>query len=302
VNEGHTKQPRVSVIIPNLNSLIIDQTLEAVRAQDFDLSRVEVLAVGLDEPELVRTDELVRLISTGVPAAPAVARNIGMREAKGDLLCFTDADCIPEPEWLIRLTTPFGDGGVHVVGGGVTFEARNYWALCDNLSWFHDYLVSSRQGQREQLPSLNLCVRRSVIDRVGLFNESYPRAAGEDAEWTTRMRQAGYTLHLVRDAVVHHCPTRVRFKALWNHAFIYGQHSVKVNPEFTDFLGVAAVLRKWWSVLLLAPFLALAVTGKIFAGDTKLLGYWYAAPGIFLSKIAWCLGASRTLYRIGRNA
>lgn len=301
MSESDTGRPRVSVIIPNLNSTIIDRTLAALRTQDFDLSQVGVLVVGLDEPGLVQTDELVRLISTGVPATPAVARNIGIRQARGDLLCFTDADCIPARDWLASLTASFEDGSVHMVGGGMTFEAGNYWTLCDNLSWFHDYLVSTDEGVRVQLPSLNLCVRRGVIDKVGLFNEKYPTAAGEDAEWTTRMRQAGYTLHFVPGAVVHHRPSRVCFSAILRHAHIYGRHSVKVNPALADFLGVPVILKRWWAVLLLAPAMALAVTSKLYLADRTLWRYWYAAPGILATKVAWCMGAVRTLHESGRH-
>ena len=300
MSDSRAVQPHISVIIPNLNSPIIDHTLAALCAQDFDLSQVEVLVVGLDEPGLVQTDGLVRMVSTGVPAAPAPARNIGIREARGDLLCFTDADCVPAHDWLVRLTAPFEDTKVHVVGGGVTFEAEGYWTLCDNLSWFHDYLASTDEGKREQLPSLNLCVRRSVIDKVGLFNEGYPKAAGEDAEWTTRMRQAGYVLHFVPEAVVHHRPTRSCFDAILRHAHIYGQHSVKINPAFADFLDIPTILRKWWSILLLAPAMAFIVTGKIYLGDRMLWHYWHVVPGILVSKIAWCLGAARALYQNDR--
>jgi GT2 family glycosyltransferase len=297
MSENRSGRPRISVIVPNLNSPMVNLTLASLRAQDFDLSQVEVLVVGLDEPGLVQTDELVRLISTGVPAAAAAARNIGIREARGDLLCFTDADCIPAPDWLARLTARFEDASIHVVGGGVTFEAGNYWTLCDNLGWFHDYLASTAEGERAQLPSLNLCVRRSLIDRVGLFNESYPRAAGEDAEWTTRMRQAGYELHFAPAAIVHHRPGRAGIEAVLRHAYVYGRHSVKVKPAFTDFLGVSPFLRRWWALLLSAPLAAAVATCRIYLDDRAARRYWYALPGIYLGKLAWTLGAVRSLYR-----
>jgi len=287
---------RVSVIIPNLNSPIVDRTLAALRGQQYDLGRVEVLVVGRDEPGLVQEDDLVRMVSTEEPASPAVARNIGMRESKGDLLCFTDADCVPAPDWLALITAPFANDGVHVVGGGVAFPPGNYWRLCDNISWFHDYLTSTEEGEREQLPSLNLCVRRAVTERVGLFDESYPRAAGEDAEWTTRMRQAGYTLHFVPSAVVHHHPTRATCKAVISHGYDHGRYSVKVHPAYADFLGVHPVLRTWWSVLLSSPALALITAGKIFVDDPALRRYWYAAPGVTVSKLFWCFGAAHRLY------
>ena len=287
--------PRISVVIPNLNSQMIDQTLTSLRQQTFDLSQAEVLVVGLDGPGLVQEDALVRMISTSNPASPSVARNMGIRHAAGDIICFTDADCIAEPDWLAQFATAFADSMMDVVGGGVMFESDNYWTLCDNISWFHSYLVSARPGSRDLLPTLNLCVRREVIDAAGFLNEDYPKAAGEDAEWTTRMRQAGFALYFNPQAVIYHHPSRARFADIWRHAHMYGYYSVKVNRIFTDFLNISSIFRIWWVLLLTAPLSSLWATLCIFMKDVTMWRYIYALPGIWLSKVAWVLGAVKSL-------
>lgn len=289
--------PRISIVIPNLNSPMIDQTLTSFRQQVFDLSQVEVLVVGLDGPGLVQEDALVRLISTGTPASPSVARNIGIRQAAGDLICFTDADCIAEPDWLAQFAAAFTDDAINVVGGGVTFVSDNYWTLCDNLSWFHEYLTTTSPGTRGLLPTLNLCVRRKVIEAVGGLNEDYPKAAGEDAEWTTRIRQAGFELRFMPQSVIHHHPSRVSLADIWRHAYTYGRYSVKVNAAFADFLDAPFVFRSPWALALALPVLALGGTARIFARNLAVWPYMHTAPGILLSKIAWLMGAWQTLRR-----
>jgi GT2 family glycosyltransferase len=286
----------VSIIVPNLNSLLVDSTLSAIREQAFDLSQVEVVVVGKDDPGLVREDELVRFVPTAEAVSPAVARNIGMRLASGRLICFTDADCMPRVDWLAQLTHLLEQPDHYVAGGGVTFEATSYWSLCDNLSWFHEYLATSRAGERNLLPSLNLCIRREVLDDVGYFNETYPTAAGEDAEWTTRMRQAGYRLHFVPTAVVHHRPHRSTFGSFWRHSYTYGRYSVKIQAAFADFLRTPFILRHWWALLLAAPLLACVVTAKIFGQNPHLWSQLHTIPGVAISKLAWCIGAVATLY------
>ena len=288
--------PTISVIIPNLNSPVIDQTLAALRRQIPAPAGTgyEVLVVGMDEPGLVQEDERVRFIRTPQPTPPAGARNLGIQAAQGDLLCFTDADCIPAPDWLARLTAPFADPGVAVAGGSVAFTADDYWTLCDNVSWFYELLPTSRPGIRLLLPSLNLCVRRQVVARVGLFNESYPRPAGEDAEWTTRMRQAGYDLHFVPAAVVLHQPGRADWRALLRHAHTYGRYSVKIRPDMVDFLATPIYLRHGWLTLLLAPPICLYATLRMYLRQPAMRRYWPAAPGVFLSKVAWCVGLAQT--------
>lgn len=290
--------PTITIVIPNLNSPIIDQTLSALRAQAYDMTQVEILVVGLDEPGLVHTDSLVRFISTGRPAVPAVARNIGIRAAQGELICFTDADCIPGPNWLERLTSVVSDNEhINVAGGGVVFPTEHYWSLGDNVSWFHEFVVSAPSGTRDLLPSLNLCVHRNVIEQVGLFNEAYPRAAGEDSEWTTRMRRVGHRLHFVPQAIVYHQPRRSTLSDLLAHGYVYGRYSVKIQPQLADFLETPLVLRHWWTLLLLAPLLAVGATARIYSRNRALLAHLHAAPAVFFSKMAWCWGAVHSLLR-----
>jgi glycosyltransferase involved in cell wall biosynthesis len=291
--------PEISIIIPNLNSPIIDRTLAAIHQQDFDLAQVEVLVVGLDEPGLVREDDLVRLIRTNGPATPAQARNIGLRQARGQLLCLTDADCLPYPEWLAELTGPFAEDDVMVAGGGITFRAEGYWTLADNVSWFYPYLAYGDRGARPLLPSLNMCLRRQIVDEIGLFDERYPKAAGEDAEWTTRMRQAGHTLHFLPLAVIRHEPNRSTFRSTMGHAYAYGRYSVKIHPDFIDFLETPAYLTRWWSVLALSPAMAAWITARAILVKRPLWRYWYTAPAVFLSKVAWCFGLAKSLHLKG---
>lgn len=285
---------RVSIIIPNLHSPIIDRVLSGIRFQEFDLSQVEVLVVGLDGPGLVRADRLTRFISTGIPVPPAVARNIGAHEAEGEVLCLLDADCIPHRHWLRTLVSRYDDPGVGIIGGGVSFPVSGYWSLADNIATFYPYLDTSPAGTRDQLPSLNLSFRREVWETVGPFDERYPRPAGEDADWATRARLAGYTLYFEPRAVVIHCPARASFRDLWDHAVTFGQYSVKVDKRYREILGLPFVFRCWWLLLLVSPLMALWITILVFR-NRHLWRFSHTFPAIYVAKLGWCWGASKRL-------
>lgn len=285
---------RVSIVIPNLHSPIIDRVLTAVRSQEFDLSQVEVIVVGLDGPGLVKTDGLTRFISTNVPVPPSTARNVGAREAKGEIFCFLDADCIPRQNWLRVLIDRYNDPEVRIVGGGVSFPTSSYWNLADNIATFYAYLDTSPQGIRDQLPSLNLSFRREVWEAVGPFDERYPRPAGEDADWAIRARMAGYTLHFEPQAVVVHCPARSSFRDLWDHAVTFGQYSIKVDERYWGILGLPFVFRYWQLLLLASPLMALWVTVRVFR-NRHLWRFLHTFPAIYVAKLGWCWGASRRL-------
>src|SRR5512139_3828680 len=96
----------VSIIIPNLHSPVIGETLTSLERQTYQ-GAFEVIVVGQDRYGLVKEREGVKHIVTPEPASPAKARNIGIQAAKGDILVFIDADCVAASDWLSCLLAPY---------------------------------------------------------------------------------------------------------------------------------------------------------------------------------------------------
>jgi len=285
---------RISIVIPNLQSPIIDETLRSIRNQSFDLSQVEVIVVGRDRYGLVREDGLVRFLDTGHPVAPAVARNLGLSQASGEIVVFTDSDCIAAQDWLANLMAAYhAEPDRTVVGGAVAFDAHNYWTLADNISTFYRFLPSREPGERLHLPSLNFSAHRQVLQAVGGFDERYPQPTGEDTDLSLRLRQAGHSVYFEPGAVVYHHPPRQSLSALLRHAWNFGRYTPRMRPEYGDLLNWPAFLRQPALVLALSPLLAAGVTTRIFVEDAELRRYWRTAPAIFLAKLAWCAGAAQ---------
>lgn len=285
---------QLSIVIPNLHSPIIDKTLQSIHGQAFDLSQVEVIVVGRDRYGLVREDALVRFLDTGHPVAPAVARNLGLTQATGEVVVFTDADCVAAEDWLPNLMSAYRtEPDRTVVGGAVGFDADNYWTLSDNISTFYRFLPFRRPGKRPHLPSLNFSARREVLEAVGGFDERYPQPTGEDTDLSFRLRRAGHALHFEPRAVVYHHPPRHSLGALLRHARDFGRYTPRMRSEYGDLIDWPAFLRQPAVVLALSPLLAAGVTARIFATNPELRRYWYTAPAIFLAKLAWCMGAAQ---------
>ncbi len=283
-----------TVVIPVLNSPFIHRTLESLRRQEYDLSLVEVIVVGQDKYNLVREDSLVRFIPSPRPLFPGAARNVGIKRASSEIIAFLDADCFAAPDWLAVLARRYEDPEVWVVGGGVEFErGGNYWTFADNLSMFHEFMNSLPPSTREFLPSLNLSARRAVFDIIGLFDEKRPTS--EDVDLTIRMRRAGFELHFEPRAVVYHCPARRSFTDLVRHGFYHGRYSTRIDPRYVDERGLPFPFRSRIGLVLGAPLLAAGATLRIFVPRRDLWRYWYAIPGVYISKLAWCLGASTGL-------
>ena len=127
------------------------------------------------------------------------ARNAGIAASCGARLAFTDADCVPAPDWVARGVAAPGA----VVGGAVVMTpsaAPTAWERYDRALYLRqDELV--RQGFAA---TANLWVDREVLDAVGPFDPVL-RSSG-DLEWGRRAGRAGFPVAYAADVVVAHAP------------------------------------------------------------------------------------------------
>ena len=282
---------KLSVIIPNLNSQIIDHTIRGLENQSLSKDLFEVIVVGRDDLGLIHQNDLVRFEHTPEVMYPGQARNYGAAQSSGEILVFIDADCVPRIDWLKVIVSRFADTDISILGGSVEISSNNIWTLTDNLSLFHEYLNIHPPGNRSLLASLNLAIRRSVFDLVSGFDDT--RIASEDSDISIRLRQAGYNLFFEPQAAVHHTPPRSTLKSMLKHHYHQGKYSIKVDSRYENIGAFPRFLRTPWVLILLSPLLAAGATLRIYRSREIIRAYFLLTPLIFISKIAWCFGATR---------
>jgi GT2 family glycosyltransferase len=282
---------RVSVIIPSLNAPTLGRTLAAVDA--LHERPVDIIVVGRDEAGALAGFPTVRFIDTGGPVCAARARNLGMAAAQGDIFLLLDADCIPRPDWLARHLARH-QAGEQVVGGAVDLQGSNYWAQSDNVSMFHEFVPQHPPGPRFLLPTLNLSLRREVFEAVGGMDESFPGAAAEDADWTIRIRRAGYRLFFDPTAVVAHAPARTTCRDVARHWRNLGHNAVRVRLRYREEFNTPDGARHAWWWRLLSPVIAARVTAGIYA-NRVFWPHWPSLPVVFATKMIYCFGAARSI-------
>ena len=108
-----------SVIVPAYNSAqTIIGCINALKAQDYG-GKFEIIVV--DDGSKDSTTQIAKKSGAKVfsqpNAGPAKARNLGAENAKGEILLFTDADCVPEKNWLQEMLQPFAEKKVSGVQG-----------------------------------------------------------------------------------------------------------------------------------------------------------------------------------------
>jgi len=197
----------ISVVVPTRDRPeALRRCLDALSAQTV-ADRLDVVVVddGSSAPEaiaeLVGRYGFARLVH-GRGGGPASARNEGARRARGAIICFTDDDCQPLPDWAERLAEAVAEGadivaGASISGGGPLADASEIVARAPAAS------PPAPGSDVSFSPSNNLACRRDVFAALP-FDESYPHAAGEDREWCARATGAGYALRAAPSARVVH--------------------------------------------------------------------------------------------------
>jgi len=203
------------VIVPVYNDRdVLPICLEALARQTFPACDFEVLVVdnGSTEPlgDLPARFPKVRFESESKPGSYA-ARNRGILLSRGEVIAFTDADCIPRADWLERgIGELEANPALGLLGGRIHVFPRDPQHLTPTEVYEKGCALvqDAYIGMFKFAATANVFTFRSVLDDVGWFDAELK--AGGDWEWGTRV-SAKYPVALGKDVVVTH-PARHTFR------------------------------------------------------------------------------------------
>lgn len=215
-----------SIIVPTYNRPDqLDRCLGALNAQqgvEFEVVVVDDGSAVAMEPICLRHGPRIRYMRQE-NSGPAQARNAGARAARGEFLVFTDDDCLPRPDWILRLREAHGGKPERMVGGLVVnglpkdrFASASQ-ALCDFL---YDYFRAT-EGKMPFFTSNNIAMSSEAFHRLGGFDATFETAAAEDRDLGIRWRELGGELFFCPDAVVDHFH-HMTLRRFWRQHANYG--------------------------------------------------------------------------------
>jgi glycosyltransferase involved in cell wall biosynthesis len=218
-----------TVVIPTYGrSESLHHTLAALAKQDMRGFEVVVVDDGSPEPvteDVAPTTDIFELrIIRQQNAGPAAARNRGAREARGEILAFTDDDCLPQPTWLSTLVQELSSHPDALVGA-LTFNGlpNNNWSATSQLIIDLVYDHFNRDPANAYfLASNNLACRRELFLKLVGFDGAFPRAGAEDRDFCDRWRMTKRPIRLLRQPLIEHLHAQTFAKFLNLH-YRYGR-------------------------------------------------------------------------------
>jgi glycosyltransferase involved in cell wall biosynthesis len=179
------------VVVPFFNSEDhLAACIESLQAQEGVAEPYEIILVDNGSSDgsaaIAGGFDGVELLSEAKTGAYA-ARNTGIRAASGSLIALTDADCVVDQDWLLRMVEGMGDPSVAILVGHCAYPSHASFALKLLASYENakaEYVLGRCPPAYHFAYANNMAVRRSVFDELGPFAE-WPRAA--DSELVHRL-------------------------------------------------------------------------------------------------------------------
>lgn len=217
----------ISVIVPLYNNEEhVEACIQGLLSQRYSEGACEFILIDNNSTdksaEIVKRYPSVRLLFQPKQGSYA-ARNLGMKEARGQIIAFTDSDCVPRPDWLQQIAAIMRSGEVGLVLGRREFQGRS--RQMSSLEAYEaqkaNYVLSGTDRHAFYGYTNNMAVRRSLIDAIGPFVEL---GRGADTIFVRQVvdRFSCRILRFSPDVVIRHLEITSVWK-WYKKMYIYGR-------------------------------------------------------------------------------
>jgi glycosyltransferase involved in cell wall biosynthesis len=286
--------PYFSVIVPVYNRIDeVSDLLESLSRQtnrDFEIILVED---GSTEPCKHIADQYADRLDLQYyhksNEGRSIARNYGIERARGEYFIFFDSDCVIPEGYFDALSKRLKENYTDCFGGpDAAHDSFTDVQKAINYSMTSFLTTGGIRGGKVQMEkfvprSFNMGYSRKVWETVGGFREMF----SEDIDMSTRIRQANFSIQLIRDAYVYH-KRRTSLPKFWRQTYVFGMSRITLKllypgsmklvhclPAFfvlgSAAMIILALLWHWWAIIpLVADLLAVWITAIFSTRSIKI--------------------------------
>lgn len=285
--------PRFSVIIPVYNR--VDEVRDLLKSLSEQTKR-NFDVVIVEDGSTVPCREVVAEYSGRVPVryfykeneGRSIARNYGMKLAEGDYFIFFDSDCVIPERYFEDLETALTNNPLDCFGGPDAAHS-SFTDTQKAISYAMTSFLTTGgiRGGKVSLEkftprTFNMGFSRKVYETVGGFREMF----SEDIDMSTRIRQSGFRIGLIRDVPVYH-KRRVDFVKFFRQVHVFGMSRITLQLLYPGSMKIVHML----------PALAVIIGVLLLAGGIFLTPWLLVPLAVYLLAIFICaLVATRSLW------
>lgn len=276
--------PFVSVVIPVKNAQrFIPQCLNSLNKLNYPKDRYEIIIV--DSSSTDKTRELASSLGARVVIADGESvcsgRNSGFKAAKGEIIAFSDADCVMDRDWLFNAVKYFKDETIGCVGGpSLTPEDEtDFGKACGFIFSHRIFTGGSTYGLNlkevkivKHNPGCNAIYQRAALEKVMPVDECF--IEGEDVIMNKRIADLGYKFLYTPDTRLWHYRSST-IKRFWRQNFRYAIGRLLMGRAYRELLKPMHIL-----VGLSVPLAVISISAAAFINPPVL-------PGLFTLVISF---------------
>ncbi len=280
------QKPRFSVIVPVYNrpDEVADlmRSLAAQTCGDFEVIIVEDGSTVRCKESVDRYPEVRSKYYYKDNEGRSIARNYGMERADGDYFIFFDSDCVIPPDYFSILVRELDAAPVDAFGGpDAAHESFSSTQKAINYAMTSFLTTGGIRGGKVSLEkftprTFNMGFSRKVYETVGGFREMF----SEDIDMSTRIRNAGFSIRLIRPACVYH-KRRIDLVRFFRQVHVFGMSRITLKllypgsmklvhtlPAIAVILGFVMLMlgifvSPWWLLPLAVYIAAIFVTALV---------------------------------------
>lgn len=286
--------PKVSIIVPVKNGASkIKDLLDSLMQVDYDRNKLEIIVVdgcSTDGTREIVAQYPVKLLTeekTGVNTA----RNTGIKNSTGEIIAFTDHDCVVPKNWVKKIVENLEDSKIACVGGQILRYYDDFLARYADESIIPVMRIFKKKVIMDKISSpvnypvgCNFAVKREAVEKTGFFDERF-QYGFDELEFAERVCENGYKILLTPEILVRH-KHRSTLTGLLKQAFRYGQGGGLVSK----IRGVNSTLSKWvllsiasftlWFLAILALIIFMVFTRSAWFLNLELAILFFPLAGL----------------------